>query len=71
VKSLILNKDIRTLQTDEGKCIVVLDQYKNKYKLNTLLEPVVYEHLLKNPTAKLQGKYLNSFPNSKLLFLLI
>jgi hypothetical protein len=47
-----------------------VEQSKNKDKLNNLPESAVYEHLLKDPTAKLQGKYIN-FPNTKLLFLLI
>jgi hypothetical protein len=44
VKSLRLNKDIRTLQADKGNFTVVLVESKYKYKLNTLLEFVVYDH---------------------------
>jgi hypothetical protein len=50
---------------------VVLDESKYKDKLNILLESGVYEPLPKDPTAQLRGKYRNSFPNTKLLFLLI
>jgi hypothetical protein len=37
VKSLRLNRDIRTQQADKGNCTVVLDESKYNDKLNTLL----------------------------------
>jgi hypothetical protein len=53
VKSLRLKKDIRILQADKGNCTMVFDESKHKEKLNTLLESGVYEHLPKDPTAKI------------------
>jgi hypothetical protein len=59
MKSLKLNKDIRTLQADKGNWTVVLDESKYKDKLNTLLESGVYEPLPKDPTAKVERKVQN------------
>jgi hypothetical protein len=59
IKSLRLNKNIRILQADKGNCTVVFDEPKYKEKLNTLLESGVYEHLPKDPTAKVERR--NSF----------
>jgi hypothetical protein len=47
-RSMRLNKDIRILQVDKGKCTVVLEQFKYKDKFNTLLESGVYELFTKN-----------------------
>jgi hypothetical protein len=71
MKSLMLNKDIRVLQADRGRCTMVLDKSEYKSKLNTLLESGACEQLPKDPTAKAEKKYRNSFPNRKLLFLSI
>jgi hypothetical protein len=43
IKSFRLNKDIRIFKADKGNCVVVLDESKYNNKLNTLLEPRVYE----------------------------
>jgi hypothetical protein len=56
VKSLWLNKDIRFLHTDKDGYAVVFNESKYKEKLNTLLESGVYEHLPKDPTAKVERK---------------
>jgi hypothetical protein len=50
VRSLRLNKDIKILQADKGKCSVMLDESKYKDKLTILLEPVVYEPWSKDHT---------------------
>jgi hypothetical protein len=71
VRSSRLNKDIRILQADSGKCTVVLDTSEYKDKLYTLLESSVYEPLPKDSTAKVERKVQALFPNTKLLFLLI
>jgi hypothetical protein len=56
MNSLRLNKDTRIFQADIGNCMVVLDESKYNNKLNTLLEPRVYEPLPKDPTAKAERK---------------
>jgi hypothetical protein len=71
IKSLRLNKDTRILHSDEGNCMVVLDEVKCKARLNTLLQFGVYEPLPKSPTAKVERKYRNSSLSTKLLFLQI
>jgi hypothetical protein len=54
VKSLRLNKDIRLLQADKGT--VVYDESEYMVKLNILPEFRVYEHLPKDPRAKVERK---------------
>jgi hypothetical protein len=56
VISLGLNKKICILQADKGNCTVVFDESECKDKLNTLLKSAVYEHLPKDPTAKVVRK---------------
>jgi hypothetical protein len=70
-RSLKFNKGTRILQADKGNCIVGFDESKCKGKLNILLESGVYKPLPKDSTAKVERKIKNSFPNTKLLSLLI
>jgi hypothetical protein len=56
VRSSRISKDIRILQSDKGKCTVVLDEYEYKDELNTILESEVYEHLPEDPTAKIESR---------------
>jgi hypothetical protein len=54
VRSLIINMDITILQADKGNHIMVLAEFRYKDKLNTFLEPRVYEPLAKHTTAKVE-----------------
>jgi hypothetical protein len=47
-KSLEESKEIRILQTDKGKCIIVLKE--SMHKMSSLLEPGVCKFLCKEPT---------------------
>jgi hypothetical protein len=71
MKSLRLNKDTRILQADKRNCTVVLDESKYKDKLNILPSPGFMNPCPKIPQLRLRGKYRNSFPNTKLFFLLM
>jgi hypothetical protein len=66
VKSLMLNKEIRILQAENGNCTVVFDESKYKEELNILLECGVYEPFPKDPTAKVERKIQKLLSKNKI-----
>jgi hypothetical protein len=67
---LRVNKDIRILDAEKGKCTVMLDEFKYGDKLNTLPESGISEPSPKDPRAKYEKKVQKLVRNTKLLFIL-
>jgi hypothetical protein len=65
VRSLRLNKDIRILLSDKGKCTTVLDETEYKDKLISLPESRAYEPLPTETTVRVEKKCKKSFTNTK------
>jgi predicted NAD/FAD-binding protein len=68
VRSLGLNKDIRTLLADKSNGTVVLEESEYKDKLNILLHFGVYEHLPEDPTARVERKLQKLISKHKTAF---